>query len=124
MGRPWSRRLMNGTAGGGRADKSRRAQRVENQGILRFMTQRAGQAWGQVCPPLWASAFCLGSRVQALPLCTGSQQPHPGVQCWLNSLCGVWAMGKQVGGRLKDDNNNVGNISEQAVVYLFLIYFC
>lgn len=62
------------------------AQRVENQGILRFMTQRAGQAWGQVCPPLWASAFCLGPRVQALPVRTDSQQPHPGVQCWLNTL--------------------------------------
>lgn len=114
--------------GEGEQTKAGGAQRVENQGILRFMTQRAGQAWGQVYPPLWASAFCLGSRVQALPVRTDSQQPHPGVQCWLNTLWGAWAMGEQVGGRLNDkdddgDDNNVGNISEQAVIYLFLIYF-
>lgn len=54
-----SRRLVNRTDEGGRADKSWGEKGVENQGISRFRTQRRRQAL-QMPPPLQPSAVCLG----------------------------------------------------------------
>lgn len=81
-----SRGLVNGTDAGGRADKSWGVKRVENQGISRFRTQRAGQAL-QMRPPLQASAVCL---CPSPPLCALTESHIHGFRAgWKPSAGGL-----------------------------------